>query len=95
MYDANVKATGGYISGEVKVAIALRLLAGGDALDLSVMFDVSCDHCNMILYQVLLHWIIKPNIGKLNMKKYLGDKPQWKTGAKDLQKDQMVFWLEQ
>ena len=74
MYDANVKATGGYISGEVKVAIALRLLAGGDALDLAVMFDVHSDHCTVILYQVLLHWIIKPNIGNLNMKKYLGDK---------------------
>ena len=37
MYDANVKATGGYISGEVKLAIALRMLAGGDSYDLAVI----------------------------------------------------------
>ena len=33
MYDANVATTGGYIAGEVKLAITLRLLAGGDAYD--------------------------------------------------------------
>ena len=31
MYDANVLAKGGYISGEVKLSITLRILAGGDA----------------------------------------------------------------
>ena len=38
---AHCHTTGGYISGEVKLAITLRLLAGGDALDLAVIFDVS------------------------------------------------------
>ena len=33
--------TGGYISGEIKLAIALRLMTGCDALDLSVLFDFS------------------------------------------------------
>ena len=74
MYEANTKTTGGYISGEVKLAITLRLLAGGDALDLGVMFDVQSDHCNKIMYDVLMLWIIKPDIGDLNMIKYLGDK---------------------
>lgn len=72
MYDANVKATGGYISGEVKVAIILSLLTDSNALDLVVMFDVHSDHYTVILYQVLSHWIIKPNIGNLNIEKYLG-----------------------
>ena len=74
MYDANVKATGGYISGEVKLAIALRMLAGGDSYDLAVIFDVHYDHCNRILQEVLVNWVIKTGIGDLNMVKYLGDK---------------------
>ena len=74
MYEANTKATGGYIYGEVKLAITLRLLADGNALDLGVMFDVQTYHCNKIMYDVLINWIIKPDIGNLNMVKYLGDK---------------------
>ena len=74
MYEANTKTTGGYISGEVKLAITLRRLAGGDALDLGVIFDVQTDHCNKIMYEVLLKWIMKTDIGDLNMSKYLGDK---------------------
>ena len=45
MYDANCKTTGGYISGEVKLAVTLRLLAGGDALDLGLIFDIGSNHC--------------------------------------------------
>ena len=37
LYDANEKTTGGYISGEIKLAITIRLLARGDALDLAVI----------------------------------------------------------
>ena len=44
MYDAHVLASGGYISGEVKLAITIRLLAGGDALDLALIFDVYPSH---------------------------------------------------
>ena len=36
MYIANVETTGGYISGEVKLAASLRLLAGGYSFDLAV-----------------------------------------------------------
>ena len=74
MYDAHVETTGGYISGEVKLAIAIRLLAGGDAYDLAVIFDVHFDHCKRILHEVLVHWVIATGIGDLNMVKYLGDK---------------------
>ena len=74
IYDANVVAVGGYISGEIKLAIAIRILAGGDALDLAVIFDIYPTHISAILNEVLIYWIIKPNIGKINMKKYLGDK---------------------
>ena len=41
MYAAQAATSGGYISGEIKLAITLRLLAGGDALDLADLFDIS------------------------------------------------------
>ena len=73
MYDANVKTTGGYIAGEVKVAITLRLLGGGDALDLAVIFDIEPCHCRKIMFDVLQNWVIKGDIGDLKMLEYLGD----------------------
>ena len=45
MYDASVKETDGCIAEEIKLAIAIRLLAGGDAFDLAVIFDVYYNHC--------------------------------------------------
>ena len=71
MYDANILATGGYISGEVKLAITIRLLAGEDTLDLAVIFDIYHIHVVTIIKEVLMYWIIKPNIGKTNIIKYL------------------------
>ena len=74
MYDANVATTGGCIAGEVKLAITLRLLAGGDALDISVIFDVYSGHIGTIVQHVLLEWINRPNIGGIDMSRYLNDK---------------------
>ena len=57
MYKANVQTTGGYIAGEVKLAITLRILGGGDALDIAVIFDVYPGHIGNIVYNVLSDWI--------------------------------------
>ena len=73
MYDAQVKTSGGYISGEVKLAVTLRLLAGGDSFDLGVIFDISSKKINIIVYNVLRDWVKKPNIGDINMHAYLND----------------------
>ena len=79
MFNAHERTSGGYISGETKVAISLRLLAGGDSYDLSVMFDISYKHCEKIFYDVLLHWIINTGIGSINMENYLDDLEEMKT----------------
>ena len=68
MYNANILSVGGYISGEIKLAITIRILAGGSALDLAVIFYIYPTHISAILNEVLINWIIKPNIGKINMK---------------------------
>ena len=55
------------------MAITLRLLGGGDALDLAVIFDIESCYCRKIMFHVLQDWIIKHDIGDINMVKYLGD----------------------
>ena len=54
LHDTNVETTGGFISGKVKLAIAIRLLASGDAYDLAVIFYVHFNHCKIILHEFLL-----------------------------------------
>lgn len=71
IYDANVHTTGGYIFGEVKVGITIRILSGGTALELEVFFYIISNHCHKILYEVLLQWIIKNDICNTNMDVYL------------------------
>jgi DDE superfamily endonuclease len=67
----DVKVPG--IPGEVKVAVAIRMLAGGSYLDLAPLFDVSTSH----LYQILddfLSWILDtfefPLVGWLRQRKW-------------------------
>ena len=52
MYDDNVATTSGFISGEVKLGITIRLIAGVDAYDLYVIFYVHFDYYKRILYEV-------------------------------------------
>ena len=73
LYMGHCKTSGGWISGETKLGITLRLLAGGDSYDLGVLFDISPKHCNVIMHYVLKHWIIKTNLGNINFREYLED----------------------
>ena len=41
IFMSNKRTTGGYISGEIKLGITLRLLVGGNSLDSGVIFDIS------------------------------------------------------
>lgn len=71
MFMANQKTTSGYISGEIKLAITLRLLAGDSSYDIGVLFDICSDYCNTIMFYVLKHWIINLYVGDINFKKML------------------------
>ena len=82
MYNKNVETTGGYIAGEVNIAIILRLLAGGDAFDLAVLFDIPPCYCGVIVYDIL-QWIINTNIGDINMISYLNDDDAMRNTSKD------------
>ena len=73
VYDATTLTTGGYISEELKPTITLHILGDGDVLDIGVIFDIHSDQCARLMYDVLLNWIIYPNIGNSGMSKYLLD----------------------
>ena len=73
IYKVHEKTSGGVVSGEVKLAITIRILAGGSALDLAVLFEVSEAHCKRLFIDVLKNWIIKTNIGQMDIGKYLKD----------------------
>ena len=49
------------------------MLAGGIPLDLVVLFNVSDSHCKTIFIKSLKNWIIRPNIGKVDIESYLDD----------------------
>jgi hypothetical protein len=41
---AHEASTGGFVSGEIKLALTLRLLAGGSYLDLSLLYEVGSSY---------------------------------------------------
>jgi hypothetical protein len=54
---ASLSSRGGLIPGEIKVAISLRLLAGGSYLDLMPLFDVSVS-CIYVIFDEFLGWVL-------------------------------------
>ena len=64
------------ISGEIKLAITIRMLAGGDPYDLGVLFDISDKWCRHIFIHVLKEWIIDINLGEMDITSYLTDEKE-------------------
>jgi hypothetical protein len=64
---------GGLICGEVKLAITLRMLAGGSYLDLGLIFGTGTSYPYDFFYKVICHWIccrvsplVLPNMSRSN-----------------------------
>ena len=58
--------TGGFISGEIKLALTLRLLDGGSYLDLSLLFETSQTYAFKIFYNGIENWILDDKLIKIN-----------------------------
>mmetsp|Transcript_29769 Transcript_29769/g.45643 ORF Transcript_29769/g.45643 Transcript_29769/m.45643 type:complete len:148 (+) Transcript_29769:322-765(+) len=71
MHVAQSNVSGGFVSGEVKGALALRMLAGGSYLDLSLLFDISCSASYNIFHSVVSKWFNHKSISSLNRAQYL------------------------
>jgi len=73
IYNAHSKSTGGFISGEIKLLLTLRLLAGGSYLDLSLLLEVGFHYSFDIFHDVVENWINDDNIVNINGEEYLND----------------------
>ena len=62
MYYAHCFTTGGYINGETKLAITLRLMAGGSYLDIAALYCCGYSYTNEIFHTVLEKWICNDEV---------------------------------
>ena len=74
MYEAHQKSTGGFISGEVKLAMTLRVLAGGSYMDLSLLYETSFSYSYKIFHYVTSNWINDDKFININREQYLNDR---------------------
>lgn len=65
MYRCNILSTGGYICGEIKVAVALRILAGGSYLDVACIFGIHHRHVPKIFQDVAQNWFCLDEVSRL------------------------------
>ena len=80
---AHEKTTGGFISGEVKLALTLRLLAGGSYLDLALLFETGQHYAYEIFHDVIKNWICNDRLVKINGLDYVADTDAMKKVALD------------
>jgi hypothetical protein len=73
----HLKSTGGFILGELKLALTWSMLEGGShTMDLSLLFETSFSTSNEIFHSVIKEWIHNDNLLKINGFKYFEDDVQ-------------------
>ena len=83
MDDAHMKSTGGFISGEVKLALTLRLMAGGSYMDLALLYETGFTYSYEIFHDVLSNWINDDKLVNINGEEYLNDEARMVKVAND------------
>ena len=73
MYQAHIQTSGGYIPGEFKVAMSLRLMAGASYLDMFLWTNVSTDYVRTIFRMVVKHWFCNDDVIRINFFDVLQD----------------------
>ena len=62
MYRNSCHYSGQYVSGELKVALCLRYLAGARCLDLYLWSKINPDHIKVILNDVIQNWLCNDQV---------------------------------
>ncbi|KAL7545061.1 hypothetical protein ACHAWF_014107 [Thalassiosira exigua] len=83
MIHCHDESTGGFICGEIKLALTLRLLAGGSYLDLALLFECGWSHAYNIFHEVLEKWILDDKFVQMNGVEYCTDVERMKNVATD------------
>ena len=73
MYQAHKETSSGYVPGEFKVAMSLRLMAGASYLDMFLWTNVSVDHVRAIFRMVVKHWFCNDDVIRINFFNVLQD----------------------
>ena len=81
IFIAHHESTGGFVSGEVKLAIALRILGGASYMDVSLFFEVSFNHAHKIFKDVVQDWIRHPSFGPIKGIQYCRDDAEMRAVA--------------
>ena len=55
---AHQRSTGGFICGEIRLAVTLRVLGGGSYMDMALLFDTSFHHVYKIVREVIENWLL-------------------------------------
>ena len=83
MYYANCCTTGGYINRETKLAITLRLMAGGSFLDIAALYCCGYSYTNEIFHSVVDKWICNDDVIKFEGLDYINNVPLMMENARD------------
>ncbi len=70
---AHEQSMGAVISGEVKLALTLWMLAGGFYLDLSFLYDMGSSTSFYVFHQVIKDWILDNNLVEISAAEYIQD----------------------
>ena len=85
--NAHESTTSGFISGEVKLAVTLRMLAGGSYLDLFLIYELFHTYPYKILHETIEHWICNDEVICINGERYLNDLDHMKDVAKGFEEN--------
>ena len=81
MMIANQYTAGGFICGEIKLVITLRILGGGTPLDLALMFDTSFSTPYQIFHEVVTDWLSNEKFCPIDGIEYYSDDDHMKGVA--------------
>ncbi len=73
IFFAHYYSTGGFISGEVKLALTLCILGGGSYLDMGLLFVSSFNHTHKIIKYVVNNWLVHESFYPINGVAYCQD----------------------
>ena len=76
MEKAHAESTGEFISGEIKLALTLRLLAGGSYFDLSLLLEVEFIYLYGIFHHIISQLINNNNLTNISRDNYLQEAEQ-------------------
>ena len=95
MNNAHVQSTGGFISGEVKLALTLRLLAGGTYMDLALLYKVGMAYAYKNFHDVVHNWTNDDRFVDINGEDYLNVDIKMAKVANDFAMDSKGYFKEQ